>query len=181
MAYPRADEIVTFWRAAGPGRWFAKDVAFDDAIHVRFQGAHLQAARRELASWMDTPLGAYALMLLLDQFPRNIYRNSGHAFATDGLALAYAEEAIRRGHDQAFANPERRFFYTPHMHAEDLAMQERCIALCRAANDDEGVKYAIIHRDIIARFGRFPHRNPALGRVTTAEEQAFLDTGGFAG
>lgn len=175
------ETILTFWNDAGPDRWFAKNDAFDDAIRDRFAEAHMAAARGEYADWMQTPTGAFALLILLDQFPRNMFRQSGHAFATDGRALAYAEDAIQRGHDLAFANPQRRFFYTPHMHAENLAMQERCIDLCRAADDGDGVKYAIMHRDIIARFGRFPHRNPALGRITTAEEQAFLDSGGFAG
>ena len=181
MTIPLSMTIVSFWRAAGPDRWFAKDEAFDSAIRGTFGEAHMTAARGEYRDWLEDPMGAYALMILLDQFPRNMFRNSGHAFATDGLALAYAEVAIGRGHDAAFENPERRFFYTPHMHAENLAAQERCVTLCRAAGDDEGVKYAIIHRDIIARFGRYPHRNPALGRETTPEEQAFLAAGGFAG
>lgn len=176
-----AESIIQFWRDAGRARWFAKDDAFDSHIKESFGKAHMTAARGEYVHWLETPTGAYALLILLDQFPRNMFRNSGHAFATDGLALACAEDAITRGHDQAFANPERRFFYTPHMHAENLAMQERCVALCRAANDEEGEKFAILHRDIIARFGRFPHRNRALGRTTTPEEQAFLDAGGFAG
>ena len=120
-------------------------------------------------------------MILLDQFPRNLFRGSPRAFATDAQALAIAERAIARGFDKPFPLPERRFIYMPFMHAEDLAHQERCIALCAASDDPEGVKYAVIHRDIIRDFGRFPHRNAVLGRRTTAAEQAFLDEGGFGG
>jgi uncharacterized protein (DUF924 family) len=115
---------------------------------------------------------------VLDQFSRNLFRGHARAFARDEAACLIAEHAIARGFDRAFAVPERRFFYLPLMHAEDLAAQERCIALCRAAGDEEGVRYAQAHRDIIARFGRFPSRNAALGRATTGEEQAFLDAGG---
>ena len=120
-------------------------------------------------------------MLLLDQIPRNIYRGSAHAFATDGLALSVAEYAVHVGHDAATGMPMRIFFYLPFEHAEDLAVQERGVALMEGTGDDGYAKYARLHRDIIARFGRFPHRNAALGRTTTAEEQAFLDAGGFAG
>ncbi len=107
--------------------------------------------------------------------------SSAQAYATDQAALAVAERAIAKEFDKAFPLPERRFFYTPHMHAEDLAEQERCLALCAASGDEEGVKYAVIHRDIIRDFGRFPHRNPVLGRETTPEEHAFLQSGGFSG
>jgi uncharacterized protein (DUF924 family) len=175
------DEVLSFWRAAGPEKWFAKDDAFDADIRSRFLAAHETAASGELAAWEDTPDGVYALMLLLDQFPRNLFRGSPRAFATDAQALEIAERAIAKGFDLTIPVPERRFIYMPFMHAEDLAHQERCIALCDASNDPEGVKFAVIHRDIIRDFGRFPHRNAVLGRQTTPAEQDFLDEGGFRG
>lgn len=173
--------VLGFWRSAGPDRWFAKDDGFDSAIRSRFLDAHEAAARGDHADWETTPEGVYALMILLDQFPRNLFRGSPRAFATDAQALAIAERAIARGFDAVIPLPERRFLYMPFMHAEDFAHQERCIALCAASDDPEGVRHAVIHRDIIASFGRFPHRNAVLGRRTTAAEQFFLDEGGFAG
>jgi uncharacterized protein (DUF924 family) len=134
-----------------------------------------------LSGWEATPEGVYALLILLDQFPRNLFRGSPRAFATDAMALAIAERAVARGFDEAIDLPERRFLYMPFMHAEDLGHQERCVELCKESDDAEGVKHAIVHRDIIRDFGRFPHRNPVLGRETTPEEQAFLDEGGFRG
>jgi uncharacterized protein (DUF924 family) len=131
-----------------------------------------------LSSWEATADGALALILLLDQFSRNLHRGDARAFAQDDAGRAIAERAIARGFDQTFPVPARRFFYLPFMHAEDMAAQERCLALCREADDEEGVRYAEAHKAIIARFGRFPNRNAALGRETTAAEQAFLDEGG---
>lgn len=176
-----APEVLAFWRDAGPEKWFVKDEAFDAEIRARFLDTYEAAAAGQLDDWEATPDGAYALLVLLDQFPRNLFRGSPRAFATDAQALGIAERAVARGFDRAFDNPERRFIYMPFMHAEDLAHQERCIALCQAADDPEGVKYAEIHRDIIRDFGRFPHRNPCLGRDTTTQERAFLDKGGFSG
>jgi uncharacterized protein (DUF924 family) len=175
------EDVLAFWRSAGPDKWFAKDEAFDEAIRARFLTTHEAAAAGELSHWEATPEGVYALLILLDQFPRNLFRGSPRAFATDAMALAIAERAVAAGFDAAFTPPERRFIYMPFMHAEDLAAQERCIALCAASDDAEGVKYAVQHRDIIRDFGRFPHRNPVLERKTTPEEQAFLDEGGFRG
>jgi uncharacterized protein (DUF924 family) len=175
------DDVVTFWRAAGPEKWFAKDDTFDADIRSRFIAAHEAASRGELAAWEDAPDGVYALMILLDQFPRNLFRGSARAFATDAQALAIAERAIANGFDRAFQPPESRFIYMPFMHAEDLAHQARCIALCEASDDPDGVKFAVLHRDIIRDFRRFPHRNAVLGRQTTPQEQAFLDEGGFRG
>ncbi|RDJ27146.1 DUF924 domain-containing protein [Bosea caraganae] len=181
MSLATAVEIVAFWREAGPEKWFVKDEAFDAEIRIRFLAAHEAAAAGQLRDWEATPEGVYALLILLDQFPRNLFRGSPQAFATDAQALGVAERAIAHSFDRAFDNPERRFIYMPFMHAEDLAHQERCVALCQAADDPEGVEYAAVHRDIIRDFGRFPHRNPVLGRDTTAEERAFLAEGGFSG
>lgn len=170
--------ILTFWRDAGPSKWFAKDAAFDDALRDRFLDAHFAAARREHEALLDDADGALALVLLLDQVPRNVFRDSGHAFATDSLARAYATRAIDAGHDQRVDPALRVFFYLPFEHAEDIADQDRCVALVAALGDANYLKYAEAHRDVIRRFGRFPHRNRALGRDSTPEEQAWLDAGG---
>jgi len=172
--------VLAFWRAAGPDKWFEKDAAFDAAIREQFLATYEAAATGRLA-WDDDPEGTLALLVVLDQFPRNIFRNSARAFAADPLARTVAMRAIERGFDQKIAVPERSFFYLPFEHSESLADQERCVALNRASGDADGLKWAEVHADIIRRFGRFPHRNQVLGRVTTPEEQAFLDGGGFAG
>jgi uncharacterized protein (DUF924 family) len=173
-------DIVAFWRAAGPQKWFKKDAAFDAAIRERFFSTYEAAAAGKLA-WEATPEDALALLLLLDQFPRNMFRGQARAFATDPLARAVAGRAIARGFDRQFPPAERIFCYLPFEHSEDIADQERSVALVRACGDADLVKWAELHADIIRRFGRFPHRNAVLGRRTTAEEQAFLDGGGFAG
>jgi len=161
--------------------WFRKDPAFDDEIRTRFEPLIRRAIAGELQDWEDEPRGALARILLLDQFTRNIWRDTPQAFSGDAAALAGAQRALDAGHDQAVSPVERAFFYLPFEHSEDLADQDRGIALYTAAGDTDGLKWAKIHHDIIARFGRFPHRNAVLGRATTAEEQAFLDDGGFAG
>ncbi len=176
-----AHDVATFWREAGPAKWFARDDAFDAAIRERFFPLHESAARGELSGWEVAAESTLALLILLDQFPRNLFRGSAHAFATDPAARAIADRAIGRGFDQQTDAPMRSFFYLPFMHSEDLADQMRCVALYEALGHPENLKFAVIHRDIIAQFGRFPHRNRCLGRQTTAAEQAFLDAGGFAG
>lgn len=176
-----ATDVVSFWQKAGPDRWFKKDPAFDDEIRERFLATHEAAAAGQLSNWEQSAQGALALLILLDQFPRNIFRGDARAFATDPLARAIAAGAIIRGFDSQVPKEMRGFFYLPFEHSENLADQERCIAFHKAIDDTEGLKWAEIHADIIRRFGRFPHRNTALGRITTAEEQAFLDSGGFAG
>jgi uncharacterized protein (DUF924 family) len=176
-----AADIVAFWRDAGPEAWFRKDAAFDAALRARFLDAHMAAARGELDGLEAAADGALALVLLLDQVPRNIFRGTAHQFATDGLALAIAGRAIARGHDHAVDPALRLFFYLPYEHSEDAADQARAVALVTALGDAEYTKYAQMHADIIARFGRFPHRNACLGRESTAEERAFLAEGGFAG
>ncbi len=173
--------VVSFWRQAGPERWFAKDKDFDLAIRSRFLPIHEAAARGELAAAEDSPQGALALVILLDQFPRNMFRGGAHAFATDALARAVAERALARGFDQATDQTMRPFFYLPFMHSELLADQDRSVRLHEVFSDTERLRYAAIHRDIIVKFGRFPHRNRAMGRDTTPAEQEFLDGGGFAG
>lgn len=176
----RALDVTRFWREAGPDAWFRKDDAFDADFRARFLDLHYAAARRELDGWVEHPEGVLALMILLDQFPRNAFRGTGHMYATDPLALTFARKAIAAGHDAAVPVDLRMFFYLPFAHSERLEDQDESVRLSEALGA-ETLKHAIGHRDIIARFGRFPHRNPRLGRETTAEEQAFLDAGGFRG
>ncbi|NDV87384.1 DUF924 family protein [Aurantimonas aggregata] len=173
--------IVDFWREAGPDRWFSKDDAFDAEIRNRFGDIYEQAARGELESWRDDATGSLALVILLDQFPRNMFRGTPRAFATDEKALAIAREALARGDAHTVGDDINQFLAVPLMHAEDLAAQEECIEWMNEIGDEKNVAFAKDHRDIIARFGRFPHRNPVLDRETTPEEQAFLNEGGFAG
>src|SRR5262249_4333144 len=180
MASSAAD-VVSFWHQAGPDRWFKKDDAFDNEIYDRFLNTYELAAAGNLSDWEQSAQGALALLILLDQFPRNMFRGDARAFATDPLARAVAAGAIVRGFDSQVPTELRNFFYLPFEHSEDLADQERCLALNKAAGDMDNLKWAEIHADIIRRFGRFPHRNAALGRATTSEEQAFLDDDGFAG
>lgn len=178
-------DINRFWREAGPKQWFAKSDAFDASIRERFEPAHHAAARGEHDAWVETAHGAMALLLLLDQFPRNLYRGSAHAFATDPKARTLTREALARGHDLAVETAFQSFFLLPFEHSEALADQDEAVRLATGLRDRNGdtdtLKWANIHRDIIVRFGRFPHRNASLGRTTTPEEQAFLEGGGFAG
>lgn len=182
---PSADEIspadvLDFWRRAGPRRWFRKDGAFDRRFRDLFLPAHEAAARGGLDGWADGADGALALLILLDQFPRNAFRDSARAWATDPLALRIAHQALAHGFDLQADDDLRNFFYLPLMHSERLADQELALAKT-AALGEEPLRHARIHHDTVARFGRFPHRNVLLGRVTTPDEQAFLDAGGFAG
>jgi uncharacterized protein (DUF924 family) len=174
-------DVLAFWRAAGPDKWFEKDAAFDTDVRARFLDTYEAAAAGRLAAWESDAEDALALLIVLDQFPRNMFRGEARMFAADPLARVVADRAIARGFDRRYVPPERRFFYLPFTHSENLADQERCVALNRGAADDEGVKWAELHADIIRRFGRFPHRNQLLGRTTTPAEHAFLDAGGFAG
>jgi uncharacterized protein (DUF924 family) len=174
-------DVLTFWREAGPDHWYDRDEVFDAAIRTRFLSTYEAAAAGELSHWETTADGALALVIVLDQFPRNMFRNDPRAYATDPLARAVADRAIARGLDQQADTGERSFFYLPFEHSEQIADQARCIALHRALGDADSLKWAELHADIIARFGRFPPRNAVLGRATTPDEQAFLDDGGFAG
>lgn len=171
-------DIVGFWRDAGAEKWFATDPAFDAAFDQRFREAHFAAARRELDDWAGTPGGSVGLLLLLDQFPRNVFRDTAHAYATDPLARYFAGCMLDAGLDAEVERGLRKFCYLPFQHSEAMDDQERAVALMQALGD---AKWALHHRDIIQRFGRFPHRNAALGRESTAEERAFLREGGFGG
>ena len=178
---PSPAEIVSFWRGAGPARWFSKDAAFDAEIRSRFLPTYEAAARRELERWADEAEGALALILVLDQFPRNIFRDNPKAFATDAHAREIAYGVVGKGFADEIGPPLKRFFFLPMMHSEGLADQQFCVEMLTRNGDAEGAAFGRLHLDIIARFGRFPHRNAVLGRQTTPEEQAFLDAGGFAG
>ncbi|VXB37072.1 conserved hypothetical protein [Luteimonas sp. 9C] len=172
------DEVVAFWREAGMENWFQGGDAFDRACDARFRDAHFTAGRGELEDWLDTAEGGLAVLILLDQIPRNIFRDSGHAFATDGLARHYAQRMIDAGHDRGFEADLRGFVYLPFEHSEALADQRRSVELFAGVDNEVYRKYAQAHLDVIERFGRFPHRNRALGRINTPDEQAWLDAGG---
>lgn len=172
--------VVDFWVEAGPSRWFTKDAAFDARFRDTFVAAHEAAAAGALDAWATTPTGALALLLLLDQFPRNSFRRTTRMYATDPKARTVAAAAVDAGLDLQVSDDLRLFFYLPFAHSESLADQERSLAL-HATLPPPGIDHARRHHGIVARFGRFPHRNAILGRSTTAEEQAFLDGGGFAG
>ena len=173
-------EVVDFWREAGQQKWFEKNDAFDTAFRDKFMETHEAAARGDLDGWADSAEGALALLILLDQFPRNCFRGTARMYRTDPHARRIARRAIAAGHDRTFDEPVRIFFYLPFSHSEDLADQQEAVRL-QSTLDEEYGKHARHHRDIVAKFGRFPHRNPILGRDTTPEEQTFLDEGGFTG
>ena len=177
---PRALSVTVFWRDAGEDAWFEKNDAFDADFRNRFLDLHYAAARRECDDWNTHAEGSLALMILLDQFPRNCFRGTGHMCATDPLARYFADKAIAAGQDLELEELVRVFVYLPFEHSESLADQQRSVELTTARAPDY-VKYAEEHLAIIRRFGRFPHRNRMLGRETTAEEKTFLDGGGFSG
>lgn len=173
-------EVVDFWRTAGPERWFRKDDAFDRAFSERFYALHMSAAKRQLDAWTTNAYGTLALLILLDQFPRNAFRGTAHMYATDPLALYYARQMIQAGLDADIEAGMRVFCYLPLSHSENLQDQRQAVDLNQPLGSP-WLFHAEEHLQIIERFGRFPHRNQQLGRDTTPEEQAFLDGGGFAG
>ena len=174
-------DVVGFWRKAGPAKWFAKDPKFDEQIRLRFEPVHHRAARGEYDGWAGTAEGSLALLLLLDQFPRNLFRGEAHAYATDGKSRTIARAAVAAGQDKALDAGLRPFIYLPFEHSEDMSDQDESLRLFTATGDAELIKWAALHRDVIVRFGRYPHRNAALGRLTTPAEQQFIDEGGFRG
>jgi uncharacterized protein (DUF924 family) len=173
-------DILAFWRDAGPDRWYMPDDAFDAGVRQRFLSLWQRAAAGELSSWEASDDGALALVIVLDQFPRNMFRGDIRTYASDAQAREAAHRAIDRGVDARIDCALREFLYLPFMHSEHLADQLRCIELSREAGLAESAKWAEHHADINRRFGRFPHRNRLLGRATTPDEQAFLDEGGFS-
>jgi uncharacterized protein (DUF924 family) len=177
----KPDDMTSFWLQAGENRWFAKDSAFDGMLAVRFGSALNEARNGAFDHWAESAEGALGLVLLLDQVPRNIHRGSPLAFAADARALRHARKAVGRGFHFKLPAPQAMWLLMPFEHAEDIDAQERCMALFGTLGLSEMVHWARVHRDIIARFGRFPHRNKVLGRISTPEELAFLAAGGFAG
>jgi uncharacterized protein (DUF924 family) len=175
------DDVINFWFQAGPGRWFTKDPAFDGALAVRFGDALKNARLGQFDHWATTPKGALGLVILLDQVPRNIHRGSPLTFAADAKALTLARGWIAKGFHQSLPAPEASWFILPFEHAEDIDAQRRGIALFQTMGLHDQAHWAQIHHDIIARFGRFPHRNAVLGRTSTPAEIAFLKSGGFSG
>ena len=180
IAPGEAAAVVQFWREAGPSLWFAKEAGFDRKFRERFLHAYEAAARGELVEWLSAPYPALALLLLLDQFPRNAFRGTPRMYASDELAREMAAIAIDRRHDQRVDSELRVFMYLPFGHSENMADQDRSIALNEHLGEPN-LSHARRHRGIVLRFGRFPHRNPILGRTMAPEEQRFLDEGGYAG
>ncbi len=178
------DAVLDFWfgplgqRGTSRREWFRKDAAFDAEIRARFAELHEQAARGGLEAWRASPESMLALVIILDQFSRNIHRGQARAFAQDGLARDCAVEALARRDDLGFLPVQRQFLYLPLEHSEDLADQDKAVELMRSLEAFEGTRgltqWAEKHRAIIERFGRFPHRNAVVGRQSTAEELAFL-------
>jgi uncharacterized protein (DUF924 family) len=174
-------DVVDLWRQAGSKRWFEKNADFDRTLRERFLTWHGAAAQGQLAAWVGTPVGALALVvLLLDQFPRNVSRGSPSMYATDATARDVAGAALDVGFDSQVDQPLQLFFYLSFAHSKDLADHDRAVQLNRPLGQ-ESIAQAECHRDIIRRFGRYPQRNLILGRVMTPEEQRFLDEGGFSG
>ena len=171
--------VLHFWFDETPRtRWFARDEAFDAAIRARFGALHASAAQGELWAWRSTPAGRLAEIVVLDQFSRNLYRGSPRAFAQDGMALVLAQEAVAQGLDAGLSGDERAFLYMPYMHSESRVVQQESLRLFTALGQAENLRFAERHAEIIERFGRYPHRNAALGRTSTAEELAFLQQPG---
>jgi uncharacterized protein (DUF924 family) len=172
-------EVLDFWFKELPREaWFRKDATVDRTIRHRFLALYEKLSALTLADLTTSADKALAAVIVLDQFPRNMFRDSAKAFATDGLALAIANAAIARGLDQDIAPARRIFLYLPFEHSEELSDQLRCIELTQALGDEEYARYARLHHDVVARFGRFPHRNAILGRASTPEEKAFLNEPG---
>lgn len=177
----RAQEVLAFWFQGDPRdpRWFRKDEAFDRAIRDRFLPLYEQAAAGALGAWLETPRECLALVIVLDQFPRNMFRGDKRAFAADPLALAAARTIVSRGWNREMPESEKLFAYLPFEHSEALADQDLACDLMKDFHPEQ-LRYALRHREIIQRFGRFPHRNAALGRESTREEIAFLKEPGSA-
>jgi uncharacterized protein (DUF924 family) len=179
-SFAEALAVIDFWRDAGSTLWFTKDAGFDRRFRERFSTLHEQAARGELEAWVNNPFGSLALVILLDQYPRNAYRGTARMYATDEHARKIAAAALARRHDKVFEEPLRLFFRLPFAHSENPADQDRSVRMAEPLGGPN-LERARHHRDIVRRFGRFPHRNPILGRGMTREEQEYLDGGGYKG
>ena len=176
----KAFEILDFWWAADSPKWFNGGEAFDQEIRENFEADVEAANHGDYDDWTKTPHGTLALLLLLDQFSRNIYRGSPKAFASDAKAVQVALESLNKNFHQAYPMGCRMFFFMPFQHSEEMNMQDLSVDLFRRLGDQDAYHYALIHMDVIRRFGRFPHRNKVLGRTSTPEETEFLASGGFS-
>ncbi len=179
----RAEEVLSFWLdEVGPKGWYAVDAELDQQVRGRFGDLYQQAVDGAFGLWLTYPSGSLAYIILMDQFPRNMFRDSGAAFQTDAVALAAAKAAIDRKWDLKIDAPARQFFYLPLMHSENLCDQDRCVRLMHERMPEQGADnllHAKAHRQVIRKFGRFPYRNAALERPTTAMEQAYVEAGGY--
>jgi uncharacterized protein (DUF924 family) len=177
------EDVLRFWLdEIGPERWYETDAELDAEIRNRFEALWRRAGDGDRDHWLLTARGALALMIMLDQFPRNMFRGSAAAYRTDCRALRIAKQAIHRGHDKVTAVPERHFFYLPLMHSEGLSDQDRCIRLIKMGLPQTGVEnlgHAQRHREVIRKFGRFPSRNQPLGRHDTEAELNYRASGGY--
>jgi len=168
-------EIVSFWfEETDPALWWKKDDAFDALLHQRFSGIHTRATQCELYAWRKEPAGRLAEIIILDQFSRNMFRNSARAFASDAMSLTLSQEAIACGADKTLTPVQRSFLYMPFMHSESLEIHEIAVDLFRKNGIQNNLDFEFSHKKIIEQFGRYPHRNEVLGRESTAEEIEFL-------
>ncbi|MFV0244488.1 MAG: DUF924 family protein [Qingshengfaniella sp.] len=178
-----SEDILDFWlQEVGPKGWYKQDDALDATIRTRFKSLWLQAQEEGHLGWGSAPRPVLALLIVLDQFPRNMFRGDGRSFASDRLARAVAKRALAKGYDRRIEGAARQFFYMPLMHSECLEDQERCVRLMlerMPESSQSNLLHARAHREVIRRFGRFPHRNADLGRRSTAAEIAFLGAGGY--
>ncbi len=174
-----SSDIITFWfEEISPRQWFVKDSEFDELIRQRFAEVHRAATHCELSPWRETPEGRLAEVIILDQFSRNLYRDTAQAFAADSLALALAQEAVRNGHDKALTPHRRAFLYMPWMHSESTVIHHEAVALYSQPGLEDNYQFELRHKAIIDRFGRYPHRNALLDRQSTPEELEFLQQPG---
>ena len=178
-----AEDVLAFWLDhVGEDGWYRQDEALDAEIRDRFQAAWTAASEGAYSLWLTYPSGTLAYIILTDQFPRNMFRGSGQAFATDRASLAAAKAAINKGWDLKIDEPARQFFYLPLMHSESLCDQDRCVRLMHERMPQSGAAnllHARAHREVIRQFGRFPYRNDALARATTELENAYVNAGGY--
>lgn len=177
----RAESILNFWKSAGGKNWFSKDDAFDQSINDNFGSLLRSSIGGELDHWRDAPNSCLALIIMLDQFSRNLYRDSPKAFAQDEKALELAKFGIQNNYQNLIDPALKSFMIMPYMHSESLADQEECLALMKTEKLDGNIPSAKQHLDIIKTFGRFPHRNEVLNRKMSNAEQKFLNQGGFKG
>lgn len=165
-------EVLDFWFSLRPEQWWKADPELDEEIRERFQQLWEEQREHQVSAFLGSPDEALAAVILFDQFPRNMFRGHADQFATDHLALAIVKEAVDRDYDEAIDKAQRGFLYMPFQHSEDLADQRRSLALFTALGDEEQLRYAKLHRDVVERFGRFPHRNAVLGRTPRSDELA---------